>query len=229
MDGIFTGIVSALWLGILTSISPCPLATNVAAISFLSKKIVHPKAVFLSGLAYTAGRIFSYAVLGFIIINSFLNIPILVNFLQKYMNKAFGPLLIVTGLFLLDVFKFSMLSFSISEKHQMRLASSGVGGSFILGLIFALVFCPVSAALFFGSLIPISLNNKIGIALPFVYGIGTGLPVLLFSFLIALGVTSLSRWFNRLTKLEYYMRKITGAIFILVGLYYVLVYLVKFF
>ena len=229
MDSVFVGFISAFWLGILTSISPCPLATNVAAISFLSKRIIHPHIVFLSGLAYTIGRMFGYALLGFIIINSLLSIPVLANFLQKYMNKIFGPILILTGLFLIDVLKLKFPSFSLSEKHQNRLAGSGVGGAFILGLIFALIFCPISAALFFGSLIPLALKSKLGTILPFIYGIGTGLPVLLFAFVIAFGVTSLSHWFNRLTRLEYYMRKITGIIFILVGLYYVGIYLLKIF
>jgi cytochrome c biogenesis protein CcdA len=105
-------------------------------------------------------------------------VPALANFLQKYMNKAFGPILIVTGLFLLDVFRFNMPSFSLLQEHQKKLAEAGIGGSFVLGLIFALVFCPISAALFFGGLIPLALNNKMGITLPFVYGVGTGLPVL---------------------------------------------------
>jgi len=229
MGSVLVGFISALWLGILTSISPCPLATNIAAISFLSKKIVHPRAVFISGFSYTLGRMFSYAGLGFIIISSLLSVPAAANFLQKYMNKAFGPILILTGLFLLDAFKFNIPSFSFSEKHQNRLAGSGAGGAFVLGLIFALVFCPISAALFFGSLIPLALKFQLGTVLPFIYGFGTGLPVLLFAFVIALGVTSLKPWFNRLTKLEYYMRKITGVVFILVGLYYAGIYLIKIF
>jgi cytochrome c biogenesis protein CcdA len=224
MDGILVGFLSAFWLGILTSISPCPLATNVAAISFLSKRISHPRIVFFSGFAYTIGRMLAYAPLGLIIINSLLSIPVLANSLQKYMNKIFGPILILTGLFLIDVLRLNIPSFSLSEKHQNRLAGSGVIGAFVLGLIFALVFCPVSAALFFGSLIPLALKSKLGVTLPFVYGIATGLPVLLFAFLIALGVTSLNRWFNRLSRLEYYMRKITAIIFIIVGVYYILVY-----
>ena len=229
MDGIFVGLISALWLGILTSMSPCPLATNIAAISFLSKRIVHPKAVLISGLSYTIGRMLSYAALGFIIISSLLSVPIVANFLQRYMPKALGPILIVTGLFLLDILKFSIPSFSLSERHQKTMAGSGAWGAFALGLVFALAFCPISAALFFGSLIPLALNNRLGATLPFVYGVGTGLPVLIFAFAIALGVTSLSHWFRRLTKLEYYMRKITGIVFILIGLYYVGIYLVKIF
>ena len=229
MDSVFVGFVSAFWLGILTSISPCPLATNVAAVSFISKRIIHPRTVFLSGLAYTIGRMLAYALLGFIIINSLLSIPVLANFLQKYMNKIFGPILILTGLFLMDALKLKFPSFSLSEKHQNKLAGAGAPGAFVLGLIFALVFCPISAALFFGSLIPLALKSKLGTILPFIYGIATGLPVLLFAFIIALGVTSLTHWFNRMTKLEYYMRKITGIVFILVGLYYAGIYLLKIF
>ncbi len=224
--GIF---LTAFWLGILTSISPCPLATNIAAVSFLSKRAVHPKIVLLSGISYTIGRVLAYALLGSLIVKSLLSVPVVANLLQKYMNKALGPILIITGFFLLDIVKFNIPSLVISEKHQKKIVGSGIFGACILGFIFALSFCPISAALFFGSLIPLAVNNKFGLSLPFVYGIGTGLPVLLFAFLIALGVTSLSRWFNRLTRLEYYMRKITGAIFILVGLYYVSVYLVKLF
>ena len=217
---------SALWLGILTSISPCPLATNVAAVSFLSKKIAHPALVFISGLAYTIGRMVAYAVLGWIIINSLLSVPQMAQFLQKYMSNALGPLLIITGLFLLEVITLKFPGITLSQKHHNKLVEAGAPGAFLLGFIFALAFCPVSAALFFGSLIPLALNSKVGTLLPFIYGVGTGLPVLIFAVAIALGITSLSHWFHRITKLEYYTRRITGIIFILVGLYYIWAYIV---
>lgn len=220
---------SAMWLGILTSISPCPLATNIAAVSFLSKKITHPTLVFISGLAYTLGRMAAYAVLGWIIISSFLSVPQVAQFLQKYMVKALGPLLIITGLFLLEVITIKLPGMALSQKHQNKLVESGAFGAFILGFIFALAFCPVSAALFFGSLIPLALNSKAGTILPFIYGIGTGLPVLIFAIAIALGVTSLSRWFRWITKIECCTRRITGVIFILVGLYYTGIYILKLF
>lgn len=220
---------SAAWLGILTSISPCPLATNIAAVSFLSKKITHPARVFISGLAYTLGRMVAYAILGWIIISSLLSVPQVAQFLQKYMVKALGPLLIITGLFLLEVITIKLPGVALSQKHHNKLVESGAPGAFLLGIIFALAFCPVSAALFFGSLIPLALNSKAGTVLPFVYGVGTGLPVLLFAIAIALGVTSMSHWFHRITKLEYYTRRITGVIFILVGLYYYGIYILKLF
>ncbi|MFH0941313.1 MAG: aromatic aminobenezylarsenical efflux permease ArsG family transporter [Candidatus Omnitrophota bacterium] len=229
MTEIFIGFASALWLGILTSISPCPLASNVAAISFLSKKITHPALVFISGLAYTLGRMVSYAILGWIIISSLLSVPQVAQFLQKYMGKALGPLLIVTGLILLEVITIRLPGLSLSQKHHNKLAESGAPGAFLLGFIFALAFCPVSAALFFGSLIPLAINSKSGIVLPFVYGIGTGLPVLVFAVAIALGMTSLSHWFHKITKLEHHTRKITGIIFILAGSYYMCVYILRLF
>ena len=229
MTDILIGLGSALWLGILTSISPCPLATNVAAISFLAKKVTHPFFVLLSGVAYTIGRMVTYAILGFILINSILSIPQVAQFLQKYMTKALGPILIVTGLILLDVIKINFPGLSLSQKHHNKLAEAGVPGAFLLGAIFALAFCPVSAALFFGSLIPLALQSEAGVTLPFIYGIGTGLPVLVFAVAIAAGITSLSRWFNKLTRLEYYMRIATGVIFVLVGLYYTVTYILKLF
>ena len=211
---------TAFWLGILTSISPCPLATNIAAISYLSKKIVHVREVLFSGIAYTIGRMLAYAVLGWIIINSLLSVPAIAQFLQRYMNRILGPVLIIIGLFLLDIFKLNISGLTISEEKGEALASSGVKGAFALGVLFALSFCPVSAALFFGSLIPLSLSNKFGFILPFVYGIATGLPVLFFAVFTALGIKAISRWFSKISRFEKYARKVTGIIFILTGLYY---------
>lgn len=229
MTEIFIGLASALWLGILTSISPCPLASNVAAVSFLSKKITHPVLVFISGLAYTLGRMFSYVILGWLIINSLLSVPQIAQFLQKHMSTALGPLLILTGLVLLEIITIRLPGLFLSQKHHNKLAESGAPGAFLLGFIFALAFCPISAALYFGSLIPLALKSKLGVTLPFVYGVGTGLPVLAFAVAIALGVTSLSHWFRRITKLEYYTRRITGVVFILVGLYYSGIYIFNLF
>ncbi len=226
---LFIAFGSALWLGILTSISPCPLATNIAAVSFLSRKIAHPLMVFLSGFAYTLGRMVAYAALGWVIINSLLSVPEVAQFLQKYMVKALGPLLVITGLFLLEIITLKLPGVALSHKHHSKLVESGALGAFVLGLIFALAFCPVSAALFFGSLIPLALNSRTGALMPFIYGIGTGLPVLIFAVAIALGVTSMSHWFHKITKLEYYIRRITGMIFILVGLYYTGIYILRLF
>ena len=229
MTELFIGFVSVLWLGILTSISPCPLASNVAAISFLSKKITHPFFVFISGLAYTFGRMVSYAALGWVIINSLLSVPQVAQFLQKYMGKALGPFLILTGFILLEIITIRLPGLLLSQKYHNKLVESGAPGAFLLGFIFALAFCPISAALYFGSLIPLAINSKSGIILPFIYGIGTGLPVLLFAVVIALGMTSLSHWLHKITRFEYYTRKITGAIFIIVGIYYVGLYILNIF
>ena len=150
-------IGSALWLGILTSISPCPLAANIAAISFLSKKVLHVNAVLWAGAAYTLGRMLAYAVIGFLIIQSLLSIPSVAQFLQVNMGKVLGPVLVVAGILLLDLIPLNLPGFSLSSDKQNGLAGAGACGAMGLGFLFALSFCPVSAALFFGSLIPLSL------------------------------------------------------------------------
>lgn len=225
MSGLLLGFGTALWLGILTSISPCPLATNIAAVSYLSKKIEHPKSVLIAGVFYTLGRMVLYAILGAAIIASLLNVPMVAQFLQKYINMALGPVLIVVGLFLLDIVKINIATFSISAKRQNALAEAGGRGAFILGFLFALSFCPISAALFFGSLIPLSLKSSGGVVLPFIYGLGTGLPVLLFALLISLGTLTIEKLVHKFGQVEYYSKKVTGIIFILAGLYFIWLYI----
>jgi len=224
MDSFWVGLFSALWLGIITSISPCPLASNIAAVSFLSKKIQQPTVVFISGLAYSLGRMVAYGGLGWIIIHSLVSVPQVALFLQKFMGKALGPVLIMTGLVLFEILRVSVPDFSFFHRHHSKLADAGAPGAFLLGFILALAFCPISAALFFGSLLSLALNRQAGVLLPLIYGIGTALPVLAFSMGITLGVTSLAHWFHKMTKMELYMRKITGVIFMGAGIYYVWAY-----
>jgi len=225
MDSSSIPVISALWLGILTSVNPCPLASNIAAVSFIMKRIDKSSTVFASGLLYTLGRVTGYAALGILVTSSLLNVPQTAHFLQKNMNQMLGPVLIVSGLFLLGLFQFSFSGFSFSAKVAGRLNNLGIMGSFPLGMLFALSFCPSSAALFFGSLIPLSLNHNSPILFPSVYGAGTGLPVLMFAVAIAFGIKNISSLFNKVTIVEYWTRKITGVLFIVIGIYYVLTHI----
>lgn len=218
-------MLSALWLGILTSISPCPLATNIATVSFLAKNVAHPKLVLRTGIAYTLGRMFVYMVLGILVVGFLVRVSPIAHFLQKYMNRALGPLLIFIGLMLFDVIKISFPGLSFSEDKQKRLARSGARGAFALGVIFALSFCPISAALFFGSLIPLALKSKYGVMLPVLYGFGTALPVVAASIAITLGAASLTHLFNKISDIELYVRKAVAVVFIAAGLYYTWAYL----
>jgi cytochrome c biogenesis protein CcdA len=224
MSSFFLGVFSALWLGILTSVSPCPLATNVAAVSFIGRRVERPRMVFLTGLFYTLGRMLTYVLLGILIVASVLSIQRVANALQEYMNKILGLVLILVGMVLLGLFRINISGSGVSERIQKRAESWGIWGAGVLGIVFALAFCPVSAALFFGSLIPLSVKYNSSIALPAVYGLGTGLPVLVFAILIALGVQTLAKAFNKLTQIEWWMSRITGVVFIVVGVYFCLAY-----
>jgi cytochrome c biogenesis protein CcdA len=211
---------TAAWLGILTSISPCPLATNLVAISFISRNVATPGRVFWTGMLYTLGRTLTYAALGALLVGSVLSIPQVSMALQYWMNRLLGPILIVVGMFLLDLLRLNFSTSLMSNSLQQRAQSWGTWGAGLLGMIFALSFCPVSAALFFGSLIPLSLKADSPVVLPALYGIGTGLPVALFAIGLAAGVQTLSAALNRLRLIERWARRATGAVFIAVGLYY---------
>jgi len=214
-------LLSAVWLGILTSISPCPLASNIAAVSFIVKKIEHPLYVFNSGVFYTLGRVIGYTALGVLITSSLLSIPQTSYFLQHYLNKILGPVLIIAGFLLLGVVHVPFFSSSVTVKTAERIKDFGAFGSLLLGVLFALSFCPISAAIFFGSLIPLALKNSSQVVMPSLYGVGTGLPVLGFAVVLAFGVTNLEKMFRQVRVLEYWMKRVTGIIFILVGIYYI--------
>lgn len=217
-------IFSALWLGILTAISPCPLATNIAAISFISKNIECPYRTVLAGFLYVIGRVLAYVVLGFIVVGGLLAVPNIANFLQHSINKFIGPLLILIGLLLLNVIK---LNFSFSVKHekfQEFAQTSNFLGAFLLGIIFALSFCPVSAALFFGSLTSLAVEHHSRLIIPSMYGIGTGLPVVIFAIVVAFSMHKLGEIYNNMVKFEFWFRRITGGIFIIAGIYFTAVH-----
>ena len=216
--------VSALWLGILTSVSPCPLATNIAAISYIGRKVHRPRHVFLTGLLYTLGRTAAYLGVAIVLVASMLSVPQVSLFLQKYLHMALGPLLIVVGMFLLGLIQFNLGGSGLSVALQKRVDALGIWAAMPLGMIFALSFCPTSAALFFGSLIPLSLQADSRLTLPLIYGVGTAVPVLVFATLIAGGAQSLGKAFQVLSRVEWWARMATGGIFVTIGLWFSLKY-----
>ncbi len=229
METPLLAAATAAWLGILTSISPCPLATNIVAISFISRNVTRPVHVFWTGMLYTLGRALTYAALGALLVGSVLSIPQVSMGLQYWMNRLLGPILILVGMFLLDLIRFNFTTSLATSSLQERARSWGTWGAGLLGMIFALSFCPVSAALFFGSLIPLSLKADSAVILPALYGIGTGVPVALFGIGLAAGVQNLSAALNRLREIERWVRRATGAVFIAVGIYYTLDHILELF
>jgi cytochrome c-type biogenesis protein len=210
----------ALWLGILTSISPCPLTTNIAAISYVGRRVDKTRWVLLAGLLYTLGRSLAYCVVAILVTKGLLSIPGVSNFLQRYMNLFIGPVMLVVGLLLLDIWKFSFKG-GMGNGFQSRIDKMGIWGAGVLGILFALAFCPVSAGLFFGGLIPLAIKGN-SVLLSSLYGIGTALPVIGFAFLLAFAAHLVGAVFKKLTVIEIWVRRITAVVMILVGVYLVL-------
>jgi len=215
----------AFWLGLFTAISPCPLATNIAAISFIGRQVGDRRGVLASGLLYTLGRTVTYVVLGALLTGGLLAVTQVSWFLQKYMNEILGPIMILLGMVLLGWIG-SGLSLNLAGQGvQERAAKGGVLWAGLLGILFALSFCPVSAGLFFAGLIPLALKESSRLLLPSLYGVGTALPVLLVALLIAFSTEYLGKVFNCLTQVEKWIRIAAGVLFVLAGVYYCLTHI----
>jgi cytochrome c-type biogenesis protein len=224
--GYAWGATWALWLGILTSISPCPLATNIAAVSFIGKHLGSGGAggVLAAGILYTFGRSAVYVALGVGIVAGALSIPGLSFFLQNNINPVLGPLLILVGMVLVDLIHFNLGSGQLISRIQDKINPAGRLAPLALGILFALAFCPVSAALFFGSLLPLAIQHDSPVVLPLLYGAGTALPVLGFAGVLAFSAQSIAAAYSRLTAMEVWARRITGVVFIVAGIYLSLKY-----
>ncbi|WP_158847763.1 aromatic aminobenezylarsenical efflux permease ArsG family transporter [Algibacter sp. L1A34] len=218
-------ILSAFILGLMTAISPCPLATNITATAYISKNISSKRKIFLSGLLYSLGRGFSYTAIGLILYFGASKFHI-ARFFNQNGEKYLGPLLIIIGLIMLNIIKLNFLGKSnFQEKLSDKFKDKGLLGSFLIGVVFALAFCPYSGALFFGMLIPMTITSANGLYLPIIFAFGTGLPVILFTYLLAFTAGKVGVFYNRITKIEKVMRTVAGIVFILTGLYYVSIFM----
>jgi cytochrome c-type biogenesis protein len=236
---------AALYLGVLTSISPCPLAMNVMAISYVGRRVGDSNRVMAAGLLYTLGCCAVYATLAVLLAATAMSIPAVSLFLQKYMHLVLGPIFLLLGMFLVGLITFSGGGAMMSDGMQKRIDAMGIWGSLLLGMLFAVAFCPTSAAWFFG-LVALLLGSEAGaiapvlakiginlpaaslpggiVVLPLIYGIGTALPVLLVAFLLAYSAQSVGKTYNMLSKVEWWARQITGWVFVLGGVYFLLKY-----
>lgn len=219
-------IVSAFLLGLLATIGPCTMATNIAALAYVSRKVADRKYAIMTSTLYTLGRMFTYSVIGVLVILAGLKTPGISTLVQDIGEKALGPFLIIVGLVLLfvDRLSFGQGSGKMSEVGE-KVADWGMIGGFPLGAIFALAFCPVSATLFFMVLIPLALKATGGVTLPTFFAIGTGLPVLIFGTLLSFGVAGVPGWINTITRVEKYIRIAMAIILIGIGIYYVVQWL----
>lgn len=219
-------VVAAFFIGLMTAISPCPLATNITAVAYTSKKINNSKHTLIVGFLYTLGRMFTYIILASLIVWFGLSSQNISFFLQNHGEKILGHLLLLIGIVMLDIIKINFLKGSDRLNNlKEKLADKGFLGSFLLGVIFALAFCPFSGVLFFGMLIPLAIRSGDGIIIPAVFAFATGLPVIIFSFILVYSISKLSSIMNKVQAFEKWMRKIVGIIFIGAGIYYLSIFL----
>jgi sulfite exporter TauE/SafE len=218
------GALTALILGLMTAISPCPLATNISAIGFISRDLSNRNRVFISGLVYTLGRAISYTALGVILFFGASKFDV-VRLFQGWGEKLLGPVLIIIGLFMLDVIRLKIPGLNITERMENR-KGKGIWSTLLLGIVFALAFCPYSGVLYFGMLIPITIASPSGLFLPVIFAIATGLPVIIFAWLLAYAVGNVGQAYNKLKTFEIWFRRVVAVLFIGVGIYYVMIFFI---
>jgi len=219
-------ILSAFLLGLMTAISPCPLATNITAIGFISRDINNKRQVFYKGLIYTLGRAFTYTAIGLIFYFGSSQIEIS-GFLKLWGEKILGPLMIIIGLFMIDLIKLPKVSLGGFTSKVEDKSGNGYFGALLLGIVFALAFCPYSGVLYFGMLIPMTITSVSGLYLPVVFALGTGLPVIIIAWLIAFSIGSVGSFYNKLKTFELWFRRVIAVLFIGIGIYYTLTVLFK--
>ena len=217
--------ITAIILGLMTAISPCPLATNISAIGFISRDLKDSKRVFLSGLVYTLGRAISYTGLALLIFfgASKMNVSML---FQGWGEKLLGPVMILIGLFMLDVIKLKLPGLSGLTNKIGENSKGSYWSTLLLGMVFALAFCPYSGVLYFVMLIPITVASASGLYLPVLFAIATGLPVIVFAWLLAYAVGNVGKLYNQIKTFELWFRRIVSVIFIVVGIYYIIIFFV---
>ncbi|MDD4230554.1 MAG: aromatic aminobenezylarsenical efflux permease ArsG family transporter [Dehalococcoidales bacterium] len=215
-------ILAAILLGLMASVGPCTMATNIASIAYISRRITDRKYAIMASLLYSLGRMISYTLIGLLIIAIGLETPAIRNFLESMGTYVLGPLLILAGLLMLVIDRFSFGGGGRLAALGNKVSDWGLVGALLMGIIFAFAFCPYSAVLFFAVLVPVALTTTGGIFLPPLFAIGTGLPVIFFGVLIAAGVTAASKWINNLGRAEKILRIIMAIVFIGVGIYYLI-------
>lgn len=222
-----TPIFSAFLLGLMTAISPCPLATNITAVGYISKDIQDERKVFFNGLIYTLGRTVSYTLLAVLLFYSANQFEIS-SFFQKYGEKIIGPIFIVIGLVMLDFVNVRFPGLSALSTKIHTGGKNGYWGAFLLGVVFALAFCPYSGVLFFGMLIPMTISDGNAFILPIVFALATALPVILFAWLIAFTISGVGKVYNNVKVFELWFRRVIAILFIIVGIYYLyIIYIEK--
>ncbi len=214
-------LVAAFFIGLMMALSPCPLATNIAAIGYLSRRIGSPGQTILAGSLYGAGRMVVYVGLAALIVMFGLSVQEISLFLQTWGEMLVGPLLIAIGIVMLDLVP--LPSFRGGSRRlaafKERVAAQGLAGSFILGVLFALTFCPFSAVLFFAMLVPLALRTGDPLGVPAVFAVATALPVIVFSLIMVTGVAKVGSAMKAAEKFEYWTRRIVGVLFIGIGVY----------
>jgi cytochrome c-type biogenesis protein len=212
-------LISAILLGLLTAIAPCPMTINITAIGYIGRDFSNKKRLFLNGIFYAMGTIFAYSALAMILYFGADKFRISSLF-QQYSEKIIGPLLLVIGVLMLGIVNIKFPAFNrLTEKFRAR-QHFRKWDAFLLGGILALAFCPYSGILYFGILVPLTISASAP-WLPVFYSSAAAIPVIIFAWLLAFTVSGIGKLYNKIKAIEFWFSKCVALLFIGIGIYYI--------
>ncbi len=174
--------------GVLTTINPCPLTTTIASIGFLSGYGQKTNRMTVVVLLFLLGFLASYFALAILLSSGLIAIGDVSRGLQQYFSVIIGPVLILAGMFQTKLIRIRFRSYT--EKAMTWVTKRKWSGleAFPMGALIALGFCPTTAAIFFGVLIPLAIQYGQPVFFPLLYALGAVLPLAVISYLIVAGV-----------------------------------------
>ena len=207
-------VLSALLLGLLGSTAPCQLSTNFSALGLFTQKISNKKECLSAAFSFTLGKIIVYTLIGSLTILLGIKLNQAAIPIAQIVRKALGPLMLIVGLYLLGLFKMNLSLFTSLERNMTR----HIPNIKNIGVVYSLAFCPTLFWLFFGIVIPLGVSTRGGIILPGIFAIGTAIPLLVITLLIAYGIGTTKLFTRNVARINAILQKVVGVVFILVGI-----------
>jgi len=223
-DHLQLPLVTVVFLGVIGAASPCQLTTNLSALAYASAQSARGRP-FLLGVAYAAGKISVYTLVGALVILAGLRLEAVSIPVVQVARKGLGPLMVLIGIGMVGLIRLkTTVGQGVAARLRGRFTRQGLAGAYLLGVAFSFAFCPTLFWLFFGLTLPLALGSSAGWTFPALFALGSSLPLLAVTGVVAAGFDALEAVMGRLRCIDRLLRVGAGVILVVAGVHDTLVY-----